>query len=144
MRSRAVGSIASFLLLVPIGLAACGGDDDSGGAPITTSADEDESPENVIVSDQDVATGLAETAAKMTALAAAPESATDEGVQDVYELWEGYEGTVKRNEPDMYLNFEDVLGSFKKGAESGDAVAMQSAITEFGKQTATYLAAHPG
>jgi hypothetical protein len=91
-----------------------------------------------------VATGLAQTTARMTELAAAPETATDDAVLDVYDLWGSYEGTIKQNEREMYLAFEDALGVFKKGAESGDAVGMQSAISDFGDTAAQYLAAHPG
>lgn len=143
--------MAGLLMIVP--LSACGGDDDDAGgdAPSATTApagaegDEGEGEgEYEIVTDEQVAQGLADTTARMTTLAAAPETATDEAVVELYELWESYEGTIKQDEPDMYLSFEDALGVFKKGAESGDAVGMQSAITDFGNTAAQYLAAHPG
>jgi hypothetical protein len=128
-----------LLLIVP--LASCGGDDDS---TSRESAETSGSEGYEIVSDQEVATGLAETTARMTTLAAAPETATEAAVLDLYDLWGSYEGTIKQNEREMYLAFEDALGVFKKGAESGDAVGMQSAISDFGDTAAQYLAAHPG
>jgi hypothetical protein len=134
--------MVGLLMLVP--LTACGGgDDDDADSGSPTSSTEFEGDYD-IVSDQQVAQGLADTTAKMTELAAAPETATDAAVLDLYELWGSYEGTVKQDEPEMYLSFEDALGVFKKGAENGDAVGMQSAITDFGDTAAQYLAAHPG
>jgi hypothetical protein len=139
MRPRVAGALAGLLVVI-VPLAACGGDDDTG----TPASSVELEGEYEIVSDQEVAKGLGDTTAEMTALAAAPETATDAAVLDLYELWGSYEGTIKENEPEMYLAFEDALGVFKKGAESGDAVGMQSAITDFGDTAAQYLAAHPG
>jgi hypothetical protein len=133
-----------LLLVAPIGVAACGGDSDGGDAaeagPTGSSVF---TGDYEIVPDAQVAQGLAATSAEMAALAGAPETATDDAVLEVYENWGSYEGTIKQNEPETYLSLEDALGVFKKSAESGDAVGMQAAITEFGQVAAHYLSTHP-
>lgn len=129
------------LLIAAMLLTACGGDDDSGSGDEAGTESSEAGYE--IVSDQAVSDGLAATAAAMTALAAAPETATDEAVLEVFEGWETYEGTIKQNAPESYLALEDAMGVFKKGAESGDAVGMQSGIADFAAAAADYLAAHP-
>jgi hypothetical protein len=145
MRSGDVSGVvrAVALSLVMVVVAACGGDasSDDGAAPTASTVFEGSYE---IVPDADVALGLANTSTEMAQLAAAPEMATGDAVLQVYENWGSYEGTIKQNEPETYLELEDALGVFKKSAENGDAVGMQTAITEFGDVAAQYVAAHPG
>lgn len=139
MRSSKVRVSATLLLAVSLGVAACGSNPASDASDATEVAGEYE-----IVADSVVAQGLTSTSTTMTALAAAPETATADAVVAVFQQWAGYEGTIKQNQPDSYIDLEDALGAFKKSAESGDAVGMQTAITAFGDIATQYLAAYPG
>lgn len=151
-RLRAV-LLAPALLLAPLALVACGSDDE--GASDSTTAtesegssaagdEEGEEGEYEIVSDAAVATGLASTITTLGTLTADPSTATDEAVDEVFEEWESYEGTIKQNEVASYLDLEDALASFKDAAEAGDAVKMASATEAFSVASAVYLAKHPG
>jgi hypothetical protein len=134
------------LVAMTAGLAACG-DDDSTSSTDTAEVAETEGTEeeaHEIVSDAAVAAGLAETISAMSVIAEAPNSATDENVEAIFEGWEEYEGTIKQNDPDTYLGIEDALGAFKKGAAAADTAAMTSATVELGELAATYLASYPG
>jgi hypothetical protein len=140
MSARRLTVPLTSLLLAATLFTACGSDDDGADTGDSTESSEEGYE---IVSDQAVSDGLEATTAAMTALAAAPETATDEAVLEVFEGWESYEGTIKQNEPESYLALEDAMGVFKKGAESGDAVGMQTGIADFSAAAADYLAAHP-
>jgi hypothetical protein len=134
-------------LVLGLMIASCGGSDEASGGDAGSSDGTTATTEFVgtydIVSDHVVASGLASTSSEMADLAAAPETATDDAVLAVFENWGVYEGTIKQNEPDRYLDLEDALGVFKKSAEGGDAVGMQTAITSFADASAQYLATHP-
>jgi hypothetical protein len=129
--------VASLGLALPH--AACGSDGSSSGA----AADGTEAAGYVIVSDADVAAGIAKSEADMTALSTAG-TPSDEQIDELFEDWEGYEGTVKDNDPDTYLALEDALGAFKKAAADADQAGMAKAITDFTAASSAYLTAHPG
>ncbi len=148
---RRAALLAPALVLAPLALVACGSDDDSSSNSSATSrsdesADEEaeEEGEYEIVSDAEVATGLAATIASLGTLAADPSTATDEAIDEVFEEWESYEGTIKQNEVASYLDLEDALASFKDAAEAGDAAKMATAAGAFSTAAATYLTKHPG
>jgi hypothetical protein len=152
-RLRRATFLVPVLALAPLALAACGSDDDSSTAATAAAApssDEssddaaDEEGEYEIVSDAEVATGLADTITTLGTLTADPSTATDEAVDEVFEGWERYEGTIKQNEVASYLDFEDALASFKDAAEAGDAAKMAAATETFSTAAAAYLTAHPG
>jgi hypothetical protein len=145
MRQRVISSTVGVLVMASSLLVACGGDgsSDSSDAGGSTGSTEFVGTYD-IVSDAVVAHGLASTSAEMTGVAAAPETATPDAVLKVFENWGSYEGTIKQNQPDSYLTFEDALGAFKKGAENGDAVGMQTAISDFSTMATQYLATYPG
>ncbi len=52
------------------------------------------------------------------------------------------EGTIRQNEVDMYLDFEDSLASLRGAAEDKDAGAATAATAAFAKTSASYLAKH--
>src|SRR5215207_5299410 len=85
-------------------LAACGSDDDEeSSATSAASAEaegEEEEGEYDIVSDAAVATGYTDMLETMKTLAADPTTADEEALEEVHEMWESFEGTVKQNDPD--------------------------------------------
>jgi hypothetical protein len=111
-------------------------------ASASSGEDEDEgSPESHIAPDAEVTAGLAALKVVGDKVGAAADGATSKEVAEGLEpVWQPIEGTVKKNEPDLYLDIED---SFQR-MESGDldnakkgATAMQEAVDD-------YLAKHPG
>ena len=55
-------------------------------------------------------------------------------------MWQPIEGTVKKNEPDIYLDIED---SFQR-MESGDLANAKKGAAAMPTAVDAYLAKHPG
>lgn len=122
----------------PFSLIACGDDAKDSGAAATT---ETTAPEDVLAPDAQVATGLkglkslAADVSEETDTAAAKTKA--EGLEG---FWAPVEGTVKKNEPDMYSTIEEDLSLL----ESGAAAKTKLGAREMGETVDAYLAKHPG
>ena len=124
-----------------VSLLSCG---DSKGETATTTATTSGSaaaPEDVIAPDAKVAIGLgglkqlAADVSKQTDAAASKNKAA--GLEA---FWAPVEGTVKRNEPDMYATIEEDLSLL----ESGDAKKTKTGADEMGQTVDAYIAKHPG
>jgi hypothetical protein len=139
-------ALLAALVALGAGLAACGGDDGgsssgstaaSGGAATTQAA---ASPEDTIAPDAAVGAGLVKLKAVAEKVAGAPDGdeakAAAEGLEPV---WQPIEGTVKKNEPDLYLDVED---SFER-LESGDLDNAKQGEQDLEKAVDAYLAEHP-
>jgi hypothetical protein len=109
-----------------VSLIACG-DDEQATTTATTSA---AVPEDVIASDAQVASGLTD----LKRAASRKQSKALEG------FWKPVEGTVKKNEPDMYATIEEDLSLLG----SGDAKKTATGAGELGETVDAYLAKHPG
>ncbi len=58
--------------------------------------------------------------------------------------WVGYEGTIKKNEVEMYLTLRGRPGRLHQGAaRPSDAAAMTAAAATFADTAKAYLAKHP-
>jgi hypothetical protein len=165
---RARLAIALAALAASAALAACGGGDDGtsasdGGAttspasaPASTAttgdastseegsttedggADESGSPESRIAPDAAVTAGLRRLKGVAAAVAAA--GGGHDARDAVEKVWQPIEGTVKRNEPDLYLDVED---SFELLSD-GDATDAKRGAQRLGSAVDAYLAKHPG
>jgi hypothetical protein len=143
-------------LLVPLGLVACGSEDSSSsdatsGAPAASGAESEESEEeeeeegHEVVPDAEVTAGLAELQTKGAAVVAAVRAgqADEAAVDAMFEKWASFEGTIKQNEVEMYLTFEDNLANLRKAVEDGDADAAGAAMSTISETASAYLAKHP-
>jgi hypothetical protein len=140
LRGGRFGLVAA-MVAVSVALAACGGDDESRGSSSSAGTTQAAArPEDTIAPDAQVGAGLVKLKAVAKTVADAPDGeeakAAAAGLETV---WKPIEGTVKKNEPDLYLEIED---SFQR-MDSGDldnakkgAAAMRSAVDD-------YLAKHP-
>jgi hypothetical protein len=124
---HAAASIAA--IGVTGGLAACGGDNDK-----TTPAAP--APESVIAPDVQVTAGLK----RLVVIAERVAGSDRAAVKQLEPVWMRIEGTVKRNEPDMYLSVEDSLALLNKS----DAVKTKDGARLMARTVLTYLAKHPG
>jgi len=111
-------------------------DDDS--TATQESGEDSGSPESHIAPDAEVTAGLQRLKGVAATVAAA--GGGKEARDAVEQVWQPIEGTVKKNEPDLYLDVED---SFEQLSAGGAAKAQQ------GKQRLdqaidAYLAKHPG
>ena len=138
-------------LTIPAGVAACGSDASSSdasapaeGAGDTTLAEE-EAGEYEIVPDSEVTAGLAELE-EMGAAAVAATGAGSGSVDDVdemYEKWASFEGTIKQNKVDLYLTMEDSMASLRSAVEEGDTASATEAMAALSEASAAYLEEHP-
>ena len=139
--------VGAVMVTAGLALGACGSDSgDSGSTPAlsssaATTAAATAAPEDTIAPDAAVATGLVKLKGVGATVAAASDGDSAKTAAEGLEpVWQPIEGTVKKNEPDLYLDIED---SFQR-MESGDlanakkgAAAMQTAVDD-------YLAKHHG
>jgi len=137
MRSKRPLALATTAILL-FGEAACGGDDSNSAATTTTAA------ENVIVPDATVTKGLAATQLLLADIQSGKESDKNAAVAKAFDGWYAYEGTIKKNEVGMYLDFEDSLAAFQKAIKASNAADAMAAATKFAATAQTYLAKHPG
>ena len=139
---RALGRLAIVAMLVgPTFLGACTSDDSSNsdGGPTTTA------PEERVATDAEVADGLAKMQASVAELVAAgPDTALAAKADDELEpVWQEIEGTIKRNEPDVYVDIEDSMSLLSSGVE-GDEEKGALGAKDITTAIAEYLAKHPG
>jgi hypothetical protein len=130
------------VLVLGLGVAACGSDSGSSGSDDT----EAETAETyAIVPDAQVTAGLAELQQMGVGVTAAITAGTDASadVDEMFEKWESIEGTIKQNEVEMYLTFEDSLANIRKANKDKDAAASTQAVQTFDETAAAYLAKHP-
>jgi hypothetical protein len=145
LRGRLV--LGAVLLAVSVAVGACGGDDgdsassSSGGAATSEATTQSTAaPEDRIAPDAEVSAGLVAlkgVAAKVSGAASGDEA--KEAAEGLEPVWEPIEGTVKKNEPDLYLDVED---SFQR-LESGDLDNAKKGARALNTAVDAYLGKHP-
>jgi len=140
------GRLALGAAMVAIGvtLGACGGDDDSSSSAATSEAATTQAaagPEDTIAPDAAVGAGLVKLKGVAEKVADASDADTSKAAAEGLEtVWKPIEGTVKKNEPDLYLDIED---SFQR-MESGDLANAKKGAQSMATAVDAYLAKHPG
>jgi hypothetical protein len=134
-----LAGVLAFGLVLGTG---CSSSSDSTSSSSTTRA-----PEDILVPDAEVATGLATL--QDLARTASTEAKTDaeaakKTAEHAHEQWEDIEGRIKKNDADAYLQFEDALSDLKVGADDQDAAKVAKGATEVATAAAAYLAKYPG
>ena len=103
------------------------------------------SPEEHLADDATVTAGLGRmvtTAGTVSTTVAGGTKVSDAGDQ-LETDWSQVEGTVKANEPDIYLSIEDAITALDTAAADGDTAATAKASTDLSTAIANYLAKHP-
>jgi len=138
---RAVATAAAISALV----LGCGHGTDSG-TPAAGSSTSAPAPEDITTTPAAVAAGLRQIATIAGQIAAAgADKAKATGLAGQIEpAWKTIEGTVKANDKNAYLAFEDSFALLETGAEAGDTAKLQQGLAGVGKATADYLAKYPG
>ncbi len=151
MSRRLAAVVVALAVIAPLSVTAACSSAKKGGTvgTETTSGDSSDttSPEEVIVSDAEVAAGIAELddqiALAVTTLPTDQAEATAV-VDQLYDTWYGIEGRIKQNSTDLYLDMEDGLGAVKNGVDQNDAEKAQKGSTAFSAAASTYLQQWPG
>jgi hypothetical protein len=131
--------VALVMLALTVGGAACGGDKEKK----AESSDRYE----LRVSATEVAAGLGkiQTLTNQIALAVSADAkAAQEQAKGIEELWGPIEGTIRANDKDSYIRFEDDFAALEKAAEGADPAKAQSSSADVAETVKAYLAKYPG
>jgi hypothetical protein len=131
--------VTAVLLTTGLLLVGCG----SGDSASTSSASA--APESVTTTPAAVAAGLGKIvtiAADVKANISEKGKATmiDKGIEPI---WATVEGTVKGNDADAYLAFEDAFAVLENAAKDGDAAKAAAGSDAVSKAASAYLAKYP-
>jgi hypothetical protein len=141
--NRSTRILLAVLALVALGAAACGDDDDdTGGGATATSA----APEDLRATDDVVAAGLQQIdglVQQASAVVGSDKAAAQALSDQIEPVWQKVEGTVKANDQEIYLTFEDSFAALAGAAEKADTARAAKAAADVKQAVATYLAAHP-
>ena len=104
-------------------------------------------PEEVKAPAAEVAIGLRQI--DQTARGIADKAGTDKAGAEqldaqIEPVWQKVEGTIKSNNPDVYITFEDNFAMLSIAAKGGDAAKAKTASDTISKTVTDYLAAYPG
>ena len=61
----------------------------------------------------------------------------------MYAKWFTFEGTVRKNDQDLYLTMEDGLSGMKIGVQTGKPDRVTSGLADFEQAADAYLEQHP-
>ena len=138
MTRTSIRGIAVILLALTVGGAACGGDKEK-------KASEDRY--ELRASAKDVATGLGqiETLTTQIALAVSADAkAAKAQAEGIEKLWEPIEGTIRANDKDSYIRFEDDFAALEKAAGDADSTKAQTAAKDVSEAVKAYVGKYPG
>jgi len=145
MRSTAVAATAVVLALVA---GACSSDGNKSSASTGERTESSsQAPEDVKAPAAEVTAGLKqiEGITGQLAQAVGSDKAKAEDLNEQIEpVWEHIEGTIKSNDAESYLTFEDNFAVLGKAVDNADTAKAQQAATAVAATVATYLAKYPG
>jgi hypothetical protein len=139
--ARPALAMTTAALLAVASVAGCSSDSSSPSGDTATS----EGDAYQIVPDAVVTVGLAQIEALADdVVAAMPSERSTTGVQQIYDDWSGFEGTIKQNSVDSYLDLEDALSTLKNGVEQDDRAKAERGAADLHAAASAYLLSHPG
>lgn len=148
MRTRQLLSVGLMVGALALGTSACGSSKDSdANQPAVGTEHGNLAPEDVHAPDSEVADGLGKIKGIVDEIGTSV-SSDNKHAQDlqgeIEPIWESIEGTIKSNDSNVYLTFEDQFAVIGKAVEQKDESAAKTAAALVDKTADTYLAAHPG
>jgi hypothetical protein len=138
---RSMWVAVAVLLTLAVGGVACG----SGGK--SKDAASAQAPEDLRAPAAAVTAGLG-TINSLTAQIALAASADAKSAKQlnagIEPAWRVIEGTVRANDKDLYIRFEDDFAALTKAADTGDGSKAQQAAADISEAVKAYLAKFPG
>jgi hypothetical protein len=129
-----------------LGTSACGSKDSDANQPAVGTEHGDLAPEDVHAPDAEVADGLGKIKGIVDEIgtSAATDNNHAKDLQgEIEPIWASIEGTVKANDSNAYLTFEDQFAVIGKAVTQKDESSAKTAAALVDKTADTYLAAHP-
>jgi hypothetical protein len=137
-----VGRTVAVLLALTLGGVAC-----SSGGSKTKDTASTTAPEDHRASAAEVTAGLGNIGgivAQVSLAAGADSKAAKELDNGVEPAWQAIEGTVRANDKDLYIRFEDDFAALSKAAAAGDGPKAEQASADIADAVKAYLAKFPG
>jgi hypothetical protein len=113
----------------------------------TGEAGKEPAPEEQHASATEVAAGLGQIdgiARDIAARAGTDKAAAGQLDARIEPAWQKVEGTVKSNDQDAYITFEDTFAVLGAASRDGDAAKARTASETISKAVSDYLAKYPG
>jgi hypothetical protein len=135
----------ALLLALIVGGVACGSDSNKDAK--SQDAKSEQAPEDLRAPAAAVNAGLGKIdalVAKVGLTAGTDAKAAKEQAQGIEALWQPIEGTIRQNDSDAYIRFEDDFAALEKAAEAGDGGKAQQTATDVSDAVKAYLAKFPG
>ena len=139
---RSVWRIVAVLLALAAAGVACG----SGGGK-DNAKESNDAPEAHQAPAAQVTAGLGKIggiAAQVTLAAGADAKSAKQLNEGIEPAWQQIEGTVRANDKDLYIRFEDDFAALSKAASDGDSAKAQQAAADIASAVKAYLAKYPG
>jgi hypothetical protein len=140
---RSVWRMVAVLLALLTAGVACS----SGGSGSKESQKGSQAPEEHRASAADVTAGLTKIAgivAPVSLAAGTDARAAKDLNKGIEPAWQQVEGTVRANDKDLYIRFEDDFAALTKAADAGDGAKAQQTAVDVADAIKTYLAKFPG
>lgn len=136
MRRIITGLVAAGAIVTLVGCSSGGSSSESPSPSATASV----APEDLRAPAAEVALGLKALDELTAQIAAAPDAAGKALSEGIEPIWMPIEGTIKANDPDAYLTFEDAFALL----ESGDQAKAKKGADAVASASKAYLAKYPG
>lgn len=147
---RRTGAIAALTIALALLAGACSSNDKTTVTPAASagsSEDASKAPEEARAPAAEVSAGLTQirdiTAQVAQAVGSDKAKAKDLNEQ-IEPVWHSIEGTVKTNDSDAYITFEDSFAELGKAVDDGDSAKAQQAATTVATTLTAYLEKYPG
>jgi hypothetical protein len=104
-------------------------------------------PEDLRAPASQVAKGLGDIDAlvkQISATVGADAKAAKDQVEGIEKLWEPIEGTIRENDKDAYIRFEDDFAAIKMAVDDADATKTSSTAGDVSEAVKAYVAKYPG
>jgi hypothetical protein len=140
---RALRMVAVVAAVSALAMGCSNGTDSGAAAGSSTSAP---APEDITTSPAAVAAGLRQivTITAQVAAAGTAKVKASSLADQIEPIWQSIEGTIKANDQNSYLAFEDSFALVTTGAETGDTAKVAQGVAGVTTASADYLKRYPG
>jgi len=133
--------LAAVLLALTMAGAACGSGGGSKGKEANEAPEAHQAPAAQVTAGLGQIKDLAAQIGSAAAADAKSAKTLDDGIEPA---WNKIEGTVRTNDQDLYLRFEDDFAALSMAASAGDGAKAQQTSSDIADAVKAYLAKFPG
>jgi len=150
MRRTRSGAIAALTIALALLAGACSSNDKTTVTPAATagaSEDETKAPEEARAPASEVSAGLTQIrdiSAQIAQAVGSDKAKANELNEQIEPVWQSIEGTVKANDSDAYITFEDSFAELGTAVDNGDSAKAQQAAATVATTVTAYLEKYPG